>query len=480
MAKTLKEQTVSALFWNFMDKGGQQIFQFVFIFILARLLSPDEFGLIAVLTIFVTVANLLQESGFSSALIRKADVDETDYASIFYFNFSISIIIYILFFLFAPVIANFYDRPELQNLSRFLFLAFFFNALGVVQNVHLVREMNFRINTQVSLISVVVSGVIAIGMAYKGYGVWSLAVQQVVQAFLRSLLLWLFVRWYPKAPFSFARIRSMFSYSGKLLLNSLFNQIIANIYALVIGKRFSFSDAGLYSQARKLNEIPQSVIASTLQGVAFPLLNNFGDDLKRKKRAFRKIVRIVSFICFPIAILTIVAAEPIVLVVLQEKFRGVIPLLRILVIGGSVVPLFYLLSSLLQSLGKSGLLLTIEFIRNVLSILIILITINYGVNAVVMGASFTLVVSFFIGYYIAGKTIDYKIVEVFKDIYPYVLIAMISYLPLYFLSYLINSMLLLVIFQTLIGTFIYLALLKVLGSKVMDDFIRIVRRKPLS
>lgn len=477
MAKTLKDQTVSALFWNFMDKGGQQIFQFVFIFVLARLLSPDEFGLIAVLTIFTTIANILQESGFSSALIRKADVDETDYASIFYFNVSISVVIYILFFLFAPVIAHFYDKPELQSLSRFLFLAFFFNALGVVQNVHLIREMNFRVNTQVSLIAVIISGIVAIAMAYNGYGVWSLAVQQVIQAFLRSFLLWLFVRWYPKAPFSFARIRSMFPYSGKLLVNSLFNQIIANIYPLVIGKRFSFSEAGFYAQARKLNEIPQSVIASTLQGVAYPLLNKF-DDLKRKKRIFRKIVRVVSFVCFPIAVFTIIAAEPIVLIVLQEKFRGVIPLLRILVIGGSVFPLLYILSSLLQSLGKSGLLLTIEFIRNVFSVLVILITVNYGVNAVVMGASFVLVVSFVIGYYMAGKCIDYTVFEVFKDIYPYIVIALISYVPVYFLSYIINSMLLLVIFQSLIGTVIYLALLKMFGSKVMEDFIRIVRRKP--
>ncbi len=478
MAKTLKDQTVSALFWNFMDKGGQQIFQFVFIFVLARLLSPDQFGLIAILSIFTTIANILQESGFTSALIRKSNVDETDYASIFYFNVSISVIIYFLFFLFAPVIAHFYDKPELQSLSRFLFLAFLFNALGVVQNVHLIREMNFRVNTQVSLIAVVMSGIVAIAMAYKGYGVWSLAVQQVLQAFLRSLFLWFFVRWYPKVSFSFERMRSMFSYSGKLLLNSIFNQIIANTYPLVIGKQFSFSEVGFYSQARKLNDIPQSVIASSLQGVAFPLLNNF-DDLHRKKRAFRKIVRVVSFICFPIAVFTIVAAEPIVLIVLQEKFRGVIPLLRILVVGGAVLPLFYLLSSLLQSLGKSGLLLTIEFMRNVFSILVILVTVGYGVNAVVMGASFMLVVSFIVGYYIAGKCIGYRIFEVFKDIYPYVAIALIAYVPVYFISYLVNSMLLLVIFQSLIGTVIYLAILKILGSKVMDDFVRIVKRKPL-
>lgn len=478
MAKTLKDKTVAALFWNFMDKGGQQVFQFVFIYILARLLGPNEFGLIAVLTIFVTVANILQESGFSSALIRKPNPDETDYTSIFYFNVSISLVVYLLLFLFAPMVARFYEEPQLQPLSRFLFLAFLFNAFGIVQNIHLVRAMNFRVNTQVSLVAVVLSGTVAVILAYRGYGVWSLAVQQVLQAFLRSLLLWIFVRWYPRSSFSFKRIRTMIPYSSKLLLNSLFNQIIANIYALVIGKKFSMSDAGLYAQARKLNEIPQSVVASTLQGVAFPLLNSF-EDLERKKKVFRKIVRVVAFICFPITIFTIVAAEPIVLIILQEKFRGVIPLLRILVIGGAVVPLFYLLSSLLQSLGKSGLLLSIEFIRNVLSVLVILITIHFGVNAVVVGASLVFIVSFIIGYYIAGKQINYTLLEVTKDLYPYLLIAAISYFPVYFISYLVNSMLLLFIFQLLTGTLIYLATLKVLGSKVMDDFVRIIRNKSL-
>lgn len=479
MSKSLKEQTVSALFWSFMDKGGQQIIQFVVIFILARLLTPVESGLIGVLSIFIAVANILQESGFSSAIIRKDAVDESDFSSVFYFNVSISIVIYSVLFVMAPFIAEFYNAPVLTNLSRLLFLTFIFNAFGIVQNVHLVKRMDFKTNARITLFSVFLSGLVAVYMAYKGYGVWSLAMLQVVQAISRTVLLWLSVKWYPKAPFSFHRLRSMTSYSVKLLLNSLFNQIGGNLYGMVIGKKFSLGDTGLYTQAYKLGSISQSTVATSLQSVAFPLLNKFNDDIVRKKRTFRKIVRVVSFICFPIALFTIIAAQPIVLVALTSKWEGVIPILRIISVGCAVIPLFYLLSSLLQSVGKSGLLLSIEFVRNSLSILVIIFTVRYGVNAVVMGFSAVFIVSSVIGYYLAGKCIDYKLKEFFKDIFPYILISMISFVPFFFLSKIVNNMLLLLLLQFMFGTFVYLGLLKFFGSKVLEDFIHIVKKKQL-
>lgn len=477
MAKNIKNQTVSALFWSFMDKGGQQVFQFAFTFILARLLEPKEFGLIAVLAIFIAAANILQESGFSSALIRKKNVDDADCASVFYFNIGISFVCYLVLFIIAPFIADFYDAPILTNLSRFLFLAFIFNAFGVIQNVHLIRKMDFRTSTQITLLSVLVSGLVAVYLAYNGFGVWGLAAQQVVYTFLRSLLLWIAVKWTPKASFSIDKLRSMVRYSSKLLLNSLFNQITTNMYAIVIGKCFSLTDSGFYSQANKLGMLPQSVVASALQSVAFPLLNNAGDDCDSKRKVFSKVVRLVSFICFPVALLTIVAAEPIVLIVLKDKWLGVVPILRYLAIGTSVLPLFYLLSSLLQSLGKSGLLLTIELIRNIVSLLIILVTIQYGVNGVVIGASCVFILSFFVGYHFAGKPIDYSLWQVMKDVLPYFLIAAISFLPLYVLSYVIDNKFLLLGSQALIGTVIYLVILKILGSKIIDELLLIVRKK---
>ncbi len=477
MAKNLKEQTISALFWSFMEKGGQQIFQFAFTIILARLLSPNELGLLGALAIFIAVANILQESGFSSALIRKQEVSEKDYSTVFYFNISISIGCYIILFFTAPYIADFYEQPILTNLSRFLFLSFVFNGFSVVQYVHLIRRMDFRKNTRITLASTIISGGVAVLMAYYGYGVWGLATQQVLQTLLRTVFLWISIRWMPSASFCFAGLKSMTGYSSKLLLNSLFNQVAANVSSIVIGKRFSMFDLGNYNQAAKLGNLPQGMIASSLQSVAFPLLSKLGDDIDAKRRIFRKIVRVVCFICFPIAVFTIISAESIVLVAFKEKWIGVVPILQLLVIGSSVLPLFYLLSSLLQSVGKSGMLLSVELFRNIVTLAVIIYTVRFGVNGVVLGTSCIAVVSFLVAYYIAGRCIKYSMLDVLKDVIPYGIIAAIAFCPTYFLKFVISNHLILVFTQLVSGGFVYLIILKLLGSKVLDEMIEIVRKK---
>ena len=477
MAKNLKEQTISALFWSFMEKGGQQIFQFAFTIVLARLLSPNELGLLGALAIFIAVANILQESGFSSALIRQQEVSEKDYSTVFYFNISISIACYIILFFAAPYIADFYEQPILTNLSRFLFLSFVFNGFSVVQYVHLIRRMDFRKNTRITLASTITSGAVAVIMAYYGYGVWALAAQQVLQTLLRTVFLWISIKWAPSASFCFERLKSMTGYSSKLLLNSLFNQVAANVSSIVIGKKFSMFDLGNYNQAAKLGNLPQGMIASSLQSVAFPLLSKLGDDIDAKRRIFRKIVRVVCFICFPIAVFTIISAESIILVAFKEKWIGVVPILQLLVIGSSVLPLFYLLSSLLQSVGKSGMLLSVELFRNVVTLAVIIYTVRFGVNGVVLGTSCIAVVSFLVAYYIAGRCINYPMKEVLKDVLPYGIIAVIAFCPTYFLRTLISSHLILVFTQLVSGGFLYLIILKLLGSKVLDEMIEIARKK---
>lgn len=481
MAKSLKEKTVSALIWSFVDKGGQQVLQFVFLFILAIFLSKDEVGLVAVLAIFVAIANILQESGFSSALIRKKDADEADYSTIFYFNISISIACYLILFFAAPWIAKFYNNESiLTDLSRFLFLAFVFNAFGIIQNVHLIKKMDFKTNARISLVASFMSGSVATAMAYVGYGVWSLAVQQVLQAFLRSSLLWIFVKWRPQTGFLMDRLKAMYGYSVKLLFNAIFSQISKNLTSMIMGKKFLMGDAGNYSYANKFGEIPQSVIASSLSSVIFPLLSHLNDDVEKRLKVFRKIIRIISFICFPLAVFTFIAADSIVLALLQEKWAGVIPMLRIVAVGTSVLPFLYALTSLLQSIGKSGLLLSMEFARNLITILILIVASSLGISYMLWAVSIIAILTFLGEYYIVGKIIGYRIIEVIKDVSPYVFLACISFLPFYFLSVeLIENHFVRLILQAVPGAFIYLILLKLLGSKVLDDLLTIIRGKKL-
>ncbi|MDH6309840.1 teichuronic acid exporter [Dysgonomonas sp. PFB1-18] len=477
MADSLKRKTGLALFWSFVDKGGQQVIQFVFVYILARLVIKEEFGLVTVLAIFTAIANILQESGFSSALIRKKEVQPQEYSSVFYFNISVSLGLYILFFFCAPLISSFYGKPVLTDLSRFIFLAFVFNSFGIIQNVHLIKSLNFKINTRITLLAGIISGLIAIALAYNGFGVWSLAAQQVMQSFIRSLLLWIFVKWRPVAGASFIHIKEMSSFSLKLLLTSLLNQICANIFPLIIGKKFSFAQVAAYGQGVKLSSIPQSVISDGIKSVAYPLLSNIGEDNQRGKRIYRKIIRITAFISFPVALSFITLAKPIVSIYLPPEWSDVIPILQILAIGGAFYPLYGLVGSLLQYKGRSGLLLKIEIFRNILLLLSILLTFRYGVLGLVGGISLVNVVSFFTGIYFSGKTIAYTLKEALMDITPYMGIAIVSFLPFLFLYKIgIENIYLLLLIPLIAGSCLYLLIVKILGSVIIQETIDFIKQ----
>lgn len=477
MTNSLKKRTAKAIFWSFIDKGGQQLIQLVFGVILARVLLPSDMGLFAILVIFTAVANILQESGFSSALIRKKSPSEEDFASVFYFNVCISIFIYIIFYFAAPYIAEFYNKPILEPLARVVFLSFLFNSFGIIQNVRLIRQMDFKTNTRVTLIASSIAGIVAISFALKGYGVWSLAVQPVLQSLLRSLLLWFFVGWKPKAGLSLTHLKKMSSYSLKLLGTSLMNQVCANIYSNIIGKFFNDHQTGVYSYANKYSILPQSVISDGIKTAAFPALTKIENDTEYTKKAFRKIVRITAFISFPVAILIIVVAKPLILLLITEKWADSIPLLQILAIGGAFYPLYSLVSTLLQVLGKTGMILKLETFRNTLAISLIFVTINYGVLGLVTGMSFVSIIAFVVGMFYSGKYIKYNLLEIAKDTIPYGLIALLSILPFASLHYFsISNLYILLLVPTILGTLVYLAILKIARAVILDESIAFLKQ----
>lgn len=478
MAEPLKKTTGVALFWSLLDKGGQQVIQLIFSCILARLLSREDFGLIAVLAIFTAIASLLQESGFSSALIRKKNIDQKDYSSVFYFNICISILIYFTLFFCAPFIAQFYKSDVLTNLSRLIFLSFVFNAFGIIQNVNIVRRLDFKKNTAISLTAGSIAGILSIYLAFNGYGVWSLAVQIVVQSLIRNVLLWIFVKWRPSLFFSLSRIKVMIPYSSKLLFSGLLNHITSNLYSNTIGKVFSFTQAGEYSQAYKLNIIPQAVISDGIKSVAYPMLTKIDNDADRSRRAFRKIVRITAFISFPIAAILIVLANPIVLILWSDKWINVVPLLQIMAIGGAFYPIYTLISAPLQTLGKSGTLFKIEAFRNILTILSLFICIPFGIIGMVIGLSTVNTLFFFVGMSITGRYIVYPIKDVCKDIAPYLLISIFSFVIAASLKLFIrDNMILLAALQFLVGSGLYIIISKVGGSAVINDIINLIRNR---
>lgn len=476
MSDSIKHKASSALFWNFIDKGGLQLIQIAFMAVLMRLLNVEEFGLMAVLTVFTALATILQDGGFYSALVRKKDADEFDYSSVFYLNITISVLLYLILFLCAPYITAFFKSPILTDLSRFVFLTFVINAFAIIQNVQLTKRLNFKTNSKITFASGIIAGIIAIIMAIKGFGVWSLAAQLVLQALIRTFLLWIFIKWRPTTAFVFERIRQMFGYSVNLTINLLINQVSTKLYTVIIGKYFSINDAAYYDQAQKWNNISQSIIGNSIHGVAFPVLSNI-DSEERLRRIYRKIIRITAFISFPVAMLLIIAAEPIVTILLTKQFLPIVPYMQILAIGWAFYPLFLLIGTLLQTIGRSALILRIEMSKSILFIIGLLATIKFGITGMVTSFTIVSIISFIYGYYFAGKHISYQVKLLFKDIFPYLIISIVVFTPLYWLNnFEINNVLCFAL-QTTIGGGIYLLIVKILGSQVFKDCYEFIKNK---
>ena len=504
MSESLKKKTGTALIWSFIDKGGQQVIQVLAVYILARILLPEDFGVVAYLALFSAIANMLQESGFSSALIRKQNVSEAEYNTVFYFNVSISFVVYILFYFGVPWGINTFAKapdPILTDLSRFIFISFIFNAFAIVQNIHLQKKLAFRKNTQITVIAGCIAAAVAIYMAKMGYGAWSLAAQLVMQSFVRTVLLWVFIKWKPALQFSWTHLKSMLPYSSKLLFSGILGQVSTNIFSLIIGDRFSIHQAGIYSKANQFNMIPQSVITDGIKSVAYPILSTVEEE-ERQVRVFRKIIRITAFIAFPVAAMMIVMAKPIILILLTHKFAESIPILQILSIGGVAYPFFVLVGVLMQRLGKSGQLMKVETTKNALLLLSALVSVRFGVLGIVWGITIVQFLSFFWGYYTVEKQFPYKLKEVLSDIVPYIAISIVAFVPVYFLERVIvfdpvhlftitipsvlslpvnvTSYMVLLVVQSISGIGLYLLITKMLGSKILDDCIGFFKGKGLN
>lgn len=475
MDQSLKHKTRTAFYWSFFDKSGKEIIQFIVWYILALNLSPSEIGVFGILAIFSAIANILQESGFSSALIRKANPSESEYSSVFYFNISISFFLYLLLFVSAPLISRFYDEPALVSLARYSFLAFIFNAFGIIQNVILVKRIDFKTSSIISLSASIVSGVLAIWVVKNHFGVWSLVIQQVSLAFIRSALLWVFIKWKPSKIFSFSYLRSTSVYSGKLLINNLINHICSNIYNNVLAKK-SLIGAGLYAQANKLALLPQAMLIEGVKNVAFPTLSKLNHDYDQLKHTYRKIINLVACISFPIAFISIVLAEPLVLLFLKEKWAGIIPILQVLTVGTAFYPLQNLISTLLQSIGKSGMLLKIESSRNILAILILIFSAQWGVKGIVYGITIHYILYFVIAMPIASKQISYSKMELVRDTFPYIIYSMMAYIPFSLLPVLgIDNFIYRILITTIGGSMIYLLILRRFRKSIWMELLEAVR-----
>lgn len=462
MTDSLRSKTIRALSWSFLEAVWLQGVRFVIGIILARLLFPDQFGLIGMLWIFIAVAQSFLDSGFGAALIQKTDATIIDTCSIFYFNIVVGLVAAGLLCLAAPWIAAFYNQPILAPLTRALSLTIVINSFSMVQGTILTKQINFKIQTKVSLIASVLSGTIGVTMAAVGFGVWSLVVQQISSALVGTLCLWFFAPWRPALIFSFKSLREMFRFGSRMLASGLLNQIFNNIYSLVIGKLFSAADLGLFTRARTLAEPPSQTLSGMVGRVTFPVFSSIQDDQARLKRGLKKALTTLVLVNFPMMVGLAVIVRPLVLVLLTEKWAECIPYIQLFCITGLLYPLHVINLNLLQALGRSELFLRLEIIKKVLIVINIAVTWRWGITAMICGMIGTSIISYYLNSYYTGKLIGYPINEQLEDMFIYLIIASLMGIALYLvglLSFPNNWSMLLA--EVLIGISVYVGLCRI-------------------
>ncbi len=420
---SIKTKTINGVIWSAIDSFSTQAIGFLVSIILARLLSPGEFGLIGMITIFIAISQSFIDSGFSSALIRKKNCTETDYSTVFYFNLTVGILFYLILFFSGPLISYFFKETQLTNLVRVLSLILIINSLTIIQRTILTKRIDFKLQSKISIISALASGIIGIGMAYFGFGVWSLVFQTLSRQVFNSSLLWLWNRWRPMWIFSIQSFKELFSFGSKLLISGLIYTVYRNIYYLVIGKFFSASQLGYYTRAQQFNDLPSSNLNSIMSRVTYPVLAQMQDDPVKLKAGYKRMIKSIMLISMVLMAGLAAVAEPMIITLIGEKWRQSITYLQLLTFVGMMYPLHALNLNMLQVQGRSDLFLRLEIIKKIIAIPTIIIGIYFGIKVMILGMWVNTLISYYLNSYWSGRMINYPMREQIVDITPGFLIA---------------------------------------------------------
>ena len=474
MSESLKNKTVKGTVWSSLDAFLGQGITFLVGLVLARLLSPEEYGLIAIITIFISVFNSIVDSGFSNALIRKQDATEADYNTVFYTNLAISTVLSTALFFGAPLIADFFSRPQLTSLTKAMSSVVIINAFAIVQNIRLTKNIDFKTKTKVSLIASLTSGVIGIAMAFGGFGVWSLVAQQISKQLLNSVFLWFFIRWMPKLLFSWKSFKEMFDFGWKLLVSGLINTIWTEIYQVIIGKFYQPQTLGQYTRAQQFSSIFSSNLTSIIQRVSYPVFSQLQDDKERLKSGYKRIIKITMLVSFVLMLGLAAIAKPMILVLIGDKWLPAVPFLQILCFNMMLYPLHSINLNMLQVQGRSDLFLKLEIVKKIVGVIPLCLGIFVNIYYMLIGSVFVGFFSYFLNARYSGPFLNYSIKEQVKDIMPGFSIALLVALPVYAISYLPLNPFILLPMQLLVGLLIVLILCEKAGLEEYKEIKSIV------
>lgn len=414
---SLKTKAVKGWFWSFLSQFGRQLLTLIITIFLARLLTPTEFGLIALVTAITGFASIFSEMGYGSALIQKKDPTQEDYSSVFWVNIIIGLFLTLLFAIGSELIVKFYDKPELRLITILLSLNFILNAFTIVQRILLVKEMNFKVLAQIELTAIFISGFSAIILAMYGLGVYSLVIQILTIAFVSNIILWYHSKWRPAFLISKDSIRNLNKYSLNLLGNQIFQYWTKNLDNLLIGKFIGAGALGIYSRSYSLLAYRVNSISKILSNVLFPTLSSIQDDNERVKKIFLKVLKVICFVIFPLIVGLYVTAENIIFLLFGEKWMEMVPVFKALSVFGFALAIGSVHGNFYMAKGKTGLQLKVGIFFKSLSIVAIIIGLKWGVIGVAYCLGIVSLISQFPQIMIAGKLVGLNLSEVIKALY---------------------------------------------------------------
>lgn len=470
-----KQNVLSNIIWRFAERCGAQIVQFVVSIVLARILAPEAYGTIALITVFTTVFQVFVDSGLGNALIQKKDADDLDFSTVFYTNIVFCVILYTIIYFISPVIANFYNDTSLIILIRVLSITILISGIKNVQQAYVSKKLMFRKFFWATIGGTIVAAIVGITMALNGFGVWALIAQQLINLTIDTIILWITVKWRPKLQFSFKRLKGLFSYGWKLLVSAIIDTVYNNIRSLIIGKKYSSSDLAYYNKGKQFPNLIVNNVNTAIDSVLLPTMSNVQDNKEKVKNMTRKSIKVSVFIMAPLMMGLAFCSNNVVELLLTEKWLPAVPYLCIFCITYIFYPIHTANLNAIKAMGRSDLFLKLEILKKVVGIILLLVTMNISV----MAMAYSLIISSFLSQIINSwpnkKLLNYSYIEQIKDIFPSILLSVIMGMIILVFNLLKISIILKLILQVITGGVIYILGAKLLKIESFDYLFDIVK-----
>lgn len=473
--KITKNKVVSSMIWKFLERSGAQFVQFFLSIILARLVTPEDYGVIALILVFTQISNVFISSGFGTALIQKKDSDELDFSSVFYLSLFVAFVCYFILFFLAPTIAKFYNNELLIGYIRVVAISLFFSAINGVQGTYVSKKMQFKRFFFSSMGAVLGSGIIGVILAYNGFGVWALVMQYVFSGFFSFVILWFTVKWRPKLIFSFARVKTLFSFGWKLLCSGLLDTVFKNIYSLIVGRIYKSQVLGYFNRGQQFPQVIASNLNGSIQSVMLPTLSANNDNPAEVKKITRRSISTSAFVLMPCMFGLAAVAEPLVKVLLTDKWLPCVPFLQLACISYALYPIHTANLTGINALGRSDIFLKLEIIKKCVTVLNIVITLPLGIYAMAIGQVVSGFISTFINAYPNKKLMGYSYFEQWKDLIPSFVLSIVMAGIVLVMNFISITPLLLLIIQIIVGIIVYVVLAKLFKLEVYNYFVNTLK-----